>query len=66
MLEIQKVEELKQDIEKSKSIKETLQRETDDLDEGLKTIENETKQKHIEYEIKKNELEDTLNKIKKR
>jgi hypothetical protein len=65
MIEIQKVEEMKQEIEKSKTMKENLLREIDELEDKLRSIENETKETQMEYEIKKNEYEDGLNKAKK-
>lgn len=65
MLEIQKVEEMKQELEKSKNGKENLLRENDELEEKLKSIDNESKESQIEYEIRKNEYDDSLSKAKK-
>ena len=65
MLEIQKVEEMKQEIEKSKNIKENLLRENDELDDKLKLSDSESKEIQMEYEIRKNEYEDILSNAKK-
>jgi chromosome segregation ATPase len=64
MIELQKIEELKQDIEKSKMLRDYLKREVDELEDQLKNCENENKQTQMEYELKKNELEEKLNSLK--
>jgi outer membrane murein-binding lipoprotein Lpp len=64
MIEIQKIDELKQDIEKSKSLRDYLKKDINDLEERLKNAENDNKQAQMEFDLKKNELEDHLNKIK--
>jgi hypothetical protein len=64
MIEIQKIEELKQEIEKSKNLRDYLKREIDELEDKLKSTDNENKQNQIEYELKKNELEDKLKILK--
>lgn len=64
MIEMQKVEELKQDIEKSKSLRDYMKRDIDDLEERLKNAENDNKQVEMEFELKKNELEERLKKLK--
>jgi hypothetical protein len=61
---MQKVEELKQDIEKSKMLRDYLKKEVDELEDQLKNCENENKQTQLEYELKKNELEEKLNSLK--
>ena len=64
MIEMQRIEDLKQDIEKTKSLKSYLEKDINDLEEKLSYCENENKQTEIEYEIIKNELEDKLKKLK--
>jgi len=64
MFEIQKVEELKQEIDKSKSLKEYISKEIEEMEERLQNIESENKQNLIEYKIKKQELEKKLLKLK--
>jgi hypothetical protein len=64
MIEMQKIDELKQDIDKSKNLRDYLKKDIDELEERLKNAENDNKQTQIEFELKKNELEDRLNKIK--
>jgi len=64
MIEIQKIEELKQEIEKSKNLRDYLKKEIDELEDKLKGVENENRQNQIEYELKKNELEDKLKILK--
>lgn len=64
MFEIQKIEELKQDIDKSKSLKDNIIKEIEELEERLQSIESESKQSLIEYKIKKQELEQKLLKLK--
>ena len=64
MMEVQKIEEIKQDIEKSKNMKYYIQTEITELKEKLKNMEVESKQKELEYSIQKNELEEKLKLIK--
>ena len=64
MMEIQKIEELKQEIDKSKNLRDYLKKEIDELEEKLKNADDENKQNQIEYELKKNELEEKLNELK--
>jgi hypothetical protein len=64
MIEMQKVEELKQDIEKSKMLRDYLKKEVDELEDQLKSCENENKQTQLEYELKKNELDEKLKSLR--
>lgn len=64
MLENKKIAELKMDLEKSRNIKDYLEKEDEELKEREKITENENKQKQIDYEIKKTHLEEKLRKIK--
>lgn len=64
MFEIQKIEELKQEIDKSKSLKEYIMKEISELEERLQNLDSENKQNLIEYKIKKQELEQKLFKLK--
>lgn len=64
MFEIQKIEELKQEIDKSNSLKEYISKEIEDLQERVRNIETDNKQNFIEYKIKKQELEQKLQKLK--
>jgi hypothetical protein len=64
LLENKKIAELKIDLEKSKNIKDYLEKEDEELREKVKITENENKQKQIDYEIKKTQLEDKVKKIR--
>lgn len=64
IIEIQKIDDLKQEIEKSKNLRDYLKNEIDDLEKKLKSEENETKQSQVEYELKKSELEEKLIRLK--
>lgn len=63
-MEVQKIEEIKQDIEKSKNMKVYVSSEIDELEEKLKNMETESNQKELEYNIQKNEVEEKLKNIK--
>jgi hypothetical protein len=64
MFEIQKIEELKQEIDKSTSLKEYINKEIEEMEERLLNTESENKSNLIEYKIKKQELEQKLVKLK--
>jgi hypothetical protein len=64
MIEIQKIEEVKQDIEKSKTMRSYIQNEIEELEEKLKSFDLESKHKEVEFNLKKSEFEGKLKKIK--
>lgn len=64
LIEIQKIEELKQEIAKSTSLKNYLATEIEELEEKLKNADSENNQNQVEFQLKQSELEDKLNKLK--
>jgi len=64
MMEVQKIEEIKQDIEKSKNMKIYIETEINELEEKLKSFDVESNQKEMEYNIQKNDLEEKLKNLK--
>lgn len=61
---MQKVEQLKHEIEQTKVLKLYFLKENEELEEKLKIIETENNQNLLEYEIKKHDLDERLKRLK--
>jgi len=63
-MEVEKIEELKQDIEKAKNTQFYVNKEISEIQEKVKNIIVEAKLNELEFSIKKNDLAEKISKLK--
>lgn len=64
MIEMQRVEEIKGDIEQKKHFKQFLLKEVEELKEKIRRSKKENERREYEFELKKRELQEKVGKLK--